>query len=66
MQDFATSFLEAFRLVVELDSGLLEIVWLSLKVSMTAAIIAAIIGWPIVMVLVRLAEWLARRKRAKV
>lgn len=47
MQDFAASILEAFRLVVELDSGLLEIVWLSLKVSMTAAIIAAVIGLPI-------------------
>jgi len=47
MQDFAASILEAFRLVAELDSGLLEIVWLSLKVSMTAVIIAAVIGLPI-------------------
>ncbi|MCP4315644.1 MAG: ABC transporter permease subunit [Hyphomicrobiales bacterium] len=47
MQDFAASFFEAFRLVLGLNPGLLEIVWLSLKVSMTAVIIAAIVGLPI-------------------
>ncbi|MEX3007162.1 ABC transporter permease [Hoeflea sp. TYP-13] len=47
MQDFAASFFEAFRLVLGLNPGLLEIVWLSLKVSMTAVIIAAVVGLPI-------------------
>ncbi len=47
MQDFAASFLEAFQLVLGFNSGLLEIVWLSLKVSMTAVVVAAIIGLPI-------------------
>ena len=47
MQDFTASFFEAFRLVLGLNPGLLEIVWLSLKVSMTAVVIAAIVGLPI-------------------
>lgn len=47
MQDFAASFPEAFRLVMGLNPGLLEIVWLSLRVSVTAVIIGAIIGLPV-------------------
>ncbi|WP_136659550.1 ABC transporter permease [Nitratireductor sp. XY-223] len=47
MQDFAASFFEAFRLVAGLDSGLIEIVWLSLKVSITAVFIATVIGLPL-------------------
>lgn len=47
MQDFAASFFEAFRLVMGLDPGLIEIVLLSLKVSITAVFIATIIGLPL-------------------
>lgn len=46
MQGFTASIVEAFRLVVCLDAGLLEIVWLSMQVSLTAVLISAIIGSP--------------------
>ena len=47
MQDFAASFYEAIRLLLGLNSSLLEIVWLSLRVSLTAVAVAAIIGLPL-------------------
>lgn len=47
MQDFAAAVPQAFRLVVGLDPGLLEIVWLSLRVSVTAVIVAALLGFPL-------------------
>lgn len=47
MQDFAAAFGEAFRLVVSFDADLLEIVGLSLRVSLSAVIIAGIIGLPL-------------------
>lgn len=47
MQDFAASFAEAFQLVFGLNSGLLEVVWLSLRVSLTAVAVAAVVGLPL-------------------
>ena len=47
MQDFTASFLEAFRLVLGFDAGLIEIVGLSLRVSLTAVAVAALIGLPV-------------------
>ena len=46
MQDFAAAFREAFALVVEFDSGLFSIIALSLRVSLTAVLIACLIGIP--------------------
>lgn len=47
MQDFTEAFGAAFRLLVTLDPDLLEIVGLSLKVSLAAVILATAIGLPI-------------------
>ena len=47
MTDFSSAFAAAFNLVVGLDSALIEIVSLSLHVSLTAVIIAALIGLPL-------------------
>jgi len=47
MQDFGTAFAEAFRLVVGLDADLIEIVGLSLRVSVGAVLAAGLIGLPI-------------------
>lgn len=47
MQDFTQAFGAAFRLLVTLDPDLLEIVGLSLKVSLAAVILATAIGLPI-------------------
>lgn len=47
MQDFGSAFGAAFRLLIELDSDLLEIVGLSLQVSLSAVGIAALIGFPL-------------------
>lgn len=47
MQDFGAAFGEAFRLVAGLDRDLLEIVALSLQVSVSAVLAAAVIGLPI-------------------
>jgi tungstate transport system permease protein len=47
MQDFAESFSIAFSLVARLDPDLLEIVLLSLRVSLSAVAIAVIIGLPL-------------------
>ncbi|MDX2288221.1 MAG: ABC transporter permease [Hyphomicrobiaceae bacterium] len=47
MQDFANSFVLAFRLVASLDADLVEIVLLSLRVSLTAMVVACIIGFSV-------------------
>ena len=47
MQDFTAAFGEAFRLVVSLDANLLEIVSLSLEVSLLAVLVAALLGLPL-------------------
>ncbi len=47
MQDFTAAFLEALRLVAVGDASLMEIVWLSLKVSISATLLAALIGLPV-------------------
>ena len=47
MQDFAASFSLAFTLVSTFDAQLMEIVWLSVRVSITAVAIALLIGFPL-------------------
>ena len=47
MQDFGAAFGEAFRLVASLDPDLVEIVGLSLRVSVSAVLAAALIGLPL-------------------
>tara|TARA_B100000214_G_scaffold364842_1_gene331903 strand:- start:97 stop:807 length:711 start_codon:yes stop_codon:yes gene_type:complete len=47
MDEFGTAFIEAIAMVIELNEGLMEIVGLSLGVSFTAVLIAAIIGLPL-------------------
>ena len=47
MHDFASAFYEAFRLIAALDASLAEIVWLSLKVGISATCCAALIGLPL-------------------
>ena len=47
MQEFSTAFSEAFRLVVTADSDLLEIIGLSLQVSLTAVAGACLVGLPL-------------------
>ena len=47
MENFAAAFLAAFELIVGLDAELVEIVALSLQVSLTAVLCAAVIGLPI-------------------
>ncbi len=47
MQDFGGAFLQAFGLLIALDPTMLEIVGLSLRVSLTAVLIAAVIGMPL-------------------
>ncbi len=47
MQDFAESFAIAFDLVASLDADLLEIVLLSLRVSLSAVGLAVVIGLPL-------------------
>ena len=44
---FSDAFVQAAKLVLTLDPGLLEIVGLSLKVSLSAVFIAALIGLPL-------------------
>lgn len=46
MQDFGTAFLLAFQLVWQFDATLLEIVGLSLSVSLTALFFACMLGLP--------------------
>src|SRR3546814_15298572 len=47
MQDFSAAFGAAFRLIVGLDRELVEIVGLSLRVSLTAVLAAGAIGLPL-------------------
>lgn len=47
MQDFGEAFTLAFSLVVSADPDLLEIIALSVKVSLTAIAIACLIGFPL-------------------
>ena len=47
MQVFLEAFLTAFDLIVSLDASLFEIVWLSIKVSISSLIIASLFGFPI-------------------
>ena len=45
MQEFGAAFAEAFHLIAAGDSDLLEIVGLSLRVSLTAVVISCVIGF---------------------
>ncbi len=47
MQDFGDAFGLAFRLVLSADPDLIEIIWLSLRVSLTAVVIACVVGLPL-------------------
>lgn len=47
MQDFAEAFRLAFGLVAAMDADLVEIIGLSLRVSLTAVVIAAVLGMPL-------------------
>jgi tungstate transport system permease protein len=47
MDDFGAAFGDAFRLILAADPELLEIVGLSLRVSLTAVLCAAVIGLPL-------------------
>lgn len=47
MQDFGAAFSMAFSLVTSADSDLLEIIGLSLRVSLTATAISCLIGLPL-------------------
>ena len=47
MNDLARAFAEAFRLITGLDADLIEIVVLSLRVSLTAVVLAALVALPL-------------------
>lgn len=47
MQDINAAFGLAFDLIFRADSDLLEIVWLSLRVSLSAVLLACLIGLPV-------------------
>ena len=47
MQDFHHSFALAFSLLTTFDTDLLEIIGLSLRVSLTAVLLAAIVAFPL-------------------
>lgn len=47
MQDFGAAFGKAFTLILTADPDLVEIVWLSLRVSLSAVAIACLIGLPL-------------------
>lgn len=47
MNDFSQAFLKAIQLIIQLDPDLIEIVALSLQVSLTAVFIAGLIGLPL-------------------
>ena len=47
MTDLSDAFAIAFRLIVGLDGGLLRIVALSLSVSLTAVVVASVLGLPV-------------------
>ncbi|MCB1385639.1 MAG: ABC transporter permease [Nitratireductor sp.] len=44
MQDFARAFADSFRQILALDAGFVEIVGLSLRVSLTATLLSCLIG----------------------
>ncbi|MEM9277775.1 MAG: ABC transporter permease [Pseudomonadota bacterium] len=52
MSDISNGMWEAFQLIISLDADLFEIILLSLQVTLTAVIIASVIGMP-------LGAWLA-------
>lgn len=47
MNDLTSAVVEAFRLIASLDAGLAEIVLLSLRVSLSATCLAALLGLPL-------------------
>ena len=47
MNDIARGIIDAFQLIITLDPDLLEIVGLSLRVTVTAVLIASLIGLPL-------------------
>lgn len=47
MQDFSQAWLLAFDMIISLDADLLAIIMLSLRVSLTAVLVSALIGFPI-------------------
>lgn len=47
LNDFSQAFLKAIQLITQLDPDLLEIVFLSLQVSLTAVFIASLVGLPL-------------------
>ncbi len=47
MQDFGEAFGVAWQLVLRADDSLLEVVWLSLRVSTSAVLLACLIGFPL-------------------
>ena len=47
MQDFGAAFGLAFDLIASADPDFLQIVWLSLRVSVSAVLIACAIGLPL-------------------
>ena len=47
MQDLASAFTTAFGLILSLDPAVLAIVALSLRVSLSALVLAALIGLPL-------------------
>lgn len=47
MNDFSQAFIKALQLIIQLDPDLIEIVALSLQVSLTAVFIAGLIGLPL-------------------
>ena len=47
MEIYSTAFTQAFSLILSGDAALAEIFWLSVKVSLTAVLIACAIGLPL-------------------
>jgi tungstate transport system permease protein len=47
MQDFGEAFRMAWQLVLNADADLVEVIWLSLRVSLSAVMIACLVGLPL-------------------
>ena len=47
MNEFSNAFRTALQLLVEMDPGLLEVVFLSLRVSLSAVVLAAVLALPL-------------------
>ena len=47
MEFYAESLYQAFSLIISADAGLAEVFWLSVKVSLTALLIACALGLPL-------------------